>query len=78
MSLLEWMCGNLDFEDGSTAPFSAAALEPEPPPWFTATMAQLVNPGTALKLLGAIVQPSPLPPIGPIIVPSEPPIDEPE
>jgi hypothetical protein len=77
MSLLEWVCGHLDFEDGSTAPFSAAALEPEPPPWYTCTMADLVRPGTAIALLSAIVEPSPLPPIGPPIVIKEPPeLDE--
>lgn len=78
MSLLEWMCGNLDHEDGSTAPFSASALETPAPAWFTDTLHEIAHPGTTLRLLAAIVPPSPLPPIGPIIVPSEPPIDEPE
>jgi hypothetical protein len=76
MSLLEWMCGNLDFEDGSTAPFSSAALAPDPPPWYTVTMANFNQ--NARSLLAAIVEPSPLPPIGPAIVVREPPLDEPE
>lgn len=36
------------------------------------------EPSPALRLLGAIVVPSPLPPIGPTITVSEPPLEEPE
>jgi hypothetical protein len=77
-AFVDWMCGGLDFEDGSTAPFSAAAIEPSPPPWYQATLADLVNPATARTLLSAILEPSPLIPLPPLITPKEPPFDEPE
>lgn len=57
-----------DPEDAAEAPFSAALHDM---PW-------LVARGTDLQLLAASLPPSPLPPIGPLIVVSEPPLDEPE
>jgi hypothetical protein len=74
--MLDWVCGGLDFEDGSTAPFSAFALEPPAPPWYSVPMSDLVSPMTALALLSAIPEPMPLPTLGPIITPHEPPEED--
>ena len=66
-----WGC-RIDHEDGSTAPFSSEAA--------ILTEAILNNPAsriaTDLALLSAVLPPSPLPPIGPIISPVEELIEE--
>lgn len=63
MSLFDALCGNLDFEDGSTAPFSALLHLPDLGP----TIPEL----STLALLSLTLPPSPLPPLGPIITPVE-------